>query len=92
MTLIELGEKVAGRLQSFAAAARQRGMEPASFHVGGRQYEALVAWAKAKTGAARVDGMCLYGIPVWRDERLHHIEIETVCGASTSHLERCLSL
>lgn len=92
MTLIQLGEHVAGRLQAFATAARVRGMEPASFHVGARQHEALAAWAKAKTGAARVDGMSLYGIPVWRDDRLHHIEIDCICGSSTSHLERCLSL
>lgn len=92
MTLIELGEQVAGRLQAFATAAQQRGMEPASFHLGARQFEALAAWAKAQTGAGMVEAMVLYGIPVWRDDRLHHIEIDCICGSSTSHLERCLSL
>jgi predicted hotdog family 3-hydroxylacyl-ACP dehydratase len=92
VTLIELGENVAGRLAVFAAAARQRGMEPASFHVGARQYEALMAWMKAGTDLVYITKIEINGIPVWRDERLHHIEIETVCGSSTSHLERCLSL
>lgn len=92
MTLLELGEKVAGRLEAFASAARLRGMEPASFHVGSRQHQALAVWAKAMTGYSRVDGMAIQGIPVWRDERLHHIEIETICGRSTGHLEKLLRL
>jgi len=92
MTLIELGEQVAGRLEAFATAARLRGMEPASFHVGVRQHHALVAWVKHETGHTRVNVFLLGGIPVWRDERLHHIEIETVYGANTSHLERCMNL
>lgn len=93
MSLIMLGKEVAGRLEAFATAARLRGMEPASFHVGARQHHALLAWAKHETGhTTQVNTFLLGGIPVWRDERLHHIEIETVCGSSTSHLERILRL
>ena len=51
-----------------------------------------MAWMKAGTDLVYITKIEINGIPVWRDERLHHIEIETVCGSSTSHLERCLSL
>jgi hypothetical protein len=95
MTLIELGEKVAGRMESFATAARRRGMEPACFHVGSRQFTALLAWGRSLglvEEDERVAGLVVGGFPVWRDDRLHHLELETICGSSTSYLERCLSL
>jgi len=90
MTLVELGERVAMQLASFADAARKREMEPASFHVGSRQFRALVAWAKEDTDPEVVNTLEVNGIPVWRDGREHHLEIECIRGRETDHLEACL--
>lgn len=92
MTLVQLGERVACRLGSFAKAARARGMEPASFHLGARQFAALAEWAKKDTDIIVVQAITCEGIPVWRDERLHHIEIETIDGGEVQHLEKLLRL
>jgi hypothetical protein len=92
MTLVQLGERVAMQLVSFADAARKREMEPASFHVGSRQFRALVAWAKEQTGTSMIFDMALTGIPVWRDERDYHLEIELINGQGLDRLEACLRL
>lgn len=89
MTLVQLGEQVAMQLASFADAARCREMEPASFHVGERQYKALAAWAETVmdlTGSQ----LTIDGIPIWRDLRDHHIELECIRGRKTDQLEACL--
>jgi len=90
MTLVQLGERVAMQLVSFAEAARKREMEPASFHVGSRQLRALVAWVKVDTDLDTVTRMEIDGIPVWRDGREHHLEIELIKGRNVDRLEALL--
>jgi hypothetical protein len=87
MTLVQLGEQVAMQLASFADAARQRGMEPVSCVVGGRQLEALMAWARAAHGDRMIWRIEINGLPVWRDDRDHHLEIECIHGRETDRLE-----
>jgi hypothetical protein len=87
MTLVQLGEQVAMQLLSFADAARRRQMEPVSCIVGSRQFEALVAWAKDGTDLQVVTRLEVNGLPVWRDDRNHHLEIECIRGRETDQLE-----
>jgi len=91
MNQAQLGEQVAERLIRFADAAHQRGLEPVSFHVGKRQFQALAAWASLGTGISVVQAMKISGIPVWRDERDHYLEVETISTTDASKLEACLN-
>jgi hypothetical protein len=87
MTLVQLGEQVAMQLAGFAEAARQREMEPVSCIVGRRQFNALVAWVKATGGFEVIQAMQIDGLPVWRDDRDYHLEIECIRGRETDQLE-----
>lgn len=80
----ELGPHIKGRLREFAKAARERGLEPVSFHLGAYQWKQLLDHAvqeherKHSERFATVTQMSLDGMPIWRHPDDHHIEIEII--------------
>ncbi len=90
MSLVQLGEQVAMQLASFADAAKRRQMEPVCCIVGSRQFQALAAWSKEGTDITGALSLKINGLPVWRDERDYHLEIECLHDRDASQLEACL--